>query len=127
MKSGTKKLLVVLLAVAVLIGAAAVAAIAADQTFSSDGITYKVLDEVEKTVSVSGCDSDQSSITIPETVTYDGIAYTVTEIARGAMKGHASLESVTIPASVTSSPTPTPNPPTNTRPRAFSKKNSSRS
>ena len=80
------------------------------EDFSVDGIYYNILadktNEVEVTYQgdyyYSYYDEYSGSVTIPETVTYDGTTYSVTSIGEWAF-GHCSgLTSITIPNSVTS-------------------------
>ena len=68
-----------------------------------NGIYYN-LDECKKTAQVT--DSPpykkyRSWVSIPETVTYNGITYSVTSIGEGAFDGCSGLTSVNIPGSVT--------------------------
>ena len=79
------------------------------EDFEVDGIYYNITDETAKTVAVTykGSDYDSysneytGSITIPSSVTYSGITYSVTEIGSGAFDGCTGLTEVTIPNSVT--------------------------
>ena len=72
-----------------------------------DGIWYNLVSNAKQAeVTFKGNDPFQSmwysgSITIPATVTYDGVAYSVTSIGQDAFRG-CSLTSITIPESVTS-------------------------
>ena len=72
------------------------------------GIWYKLTAETrEAEVTFKGDDPFQSmwysgSITIPATVTYDGVAYSVTSIGNYAFYGCTSLTATTIPEGVTS-------------------------
>ena len=74
-----------------------------------DGIFYN-LDADNKTATVTfkgnNCasyDNEYSGdVEIPETVTYDGITYSVTSLGRFCFAGCRSLTSITIPNSVTS-------------------------
>ncbi len=73
------------------------------EDFSVDGIYYNITDETNKTVAVTSGDSEYlGSVTIPSSVTYDDITYSVTSIDYYAFCGCTGLTSVTIPSSVTS-------------------------
>ena len=66
-----------------------------------DGIHY-LLNQSEQTASVVMGKSNSGDIVIPETVSYDGISYTVTSIGSYAFQYCTGLTSITIPNSVTS-------------------------
>lgn len=70
-----------------------------------DGIFYN-LDKENKTASVTfettNYNSYSGSVTIPETITYDGVKYSVTGIGDNAFAVCLNLTSVTIPNTVTS-------------------------
>ncbi len=72
-----------------------------------DGIFYN-LDATNKTATVTfkgdnPADYEYSGdVVIPETVTYDGITYSVTSLGLGCFYYCSSLTSITIPNSVTS-------------------------
>ena len=78
--------------------------------FQVNGIYYNYLDETAKTVEVTYKGSSHSSyfneytgtVTIPSSVTYNGITNSVTEIGNEAFSGCSGLASVTIPKSVIS-------------------------
>ena len=73
-----------------------------DDLTDSQGIKYR-LDENDQTAIVSGhTDTLSEVITIPATVTKDGVKYTVTSIGDDAFNYCTDLTSVTIPDSVTS-------------------------
>ena len=80
------------------------------EDFEVDGIYYNILiyktNEVEVTYRGSSfssySDEYSGSITIPKTVTYNGITYNVTSIGMFAFYGCKGLTSITIPNSVTS-------------------------
>ena len=59
------------------------------------------LNEETQTAEVVGCLGIVSTVSIPNTVTFDGLNYTVTEIGEKAFYNCISLESITIPDSVT--------------------------
>ncbi|MCF2635814.1 leucine-rich repeat domain-containing protein, partial [Prevotellamassilia timonensis] len=70
-----------------------------------DGIFYN-LDAANKTATVT-YDGEYNNaysgdVVIPETVTYDGITYSVTSLGSFCFYGCSSLTSITIPNSVTS-------------------------
>ncbi len=69
--------------------------------FSLDGMRYVVNGE-NSVIALTLLDRTKTSFSIPETVTYNGIAYTVTSIGNQAFSGCSSLTSVTIGNSVTS-------------------------
>ncbi len=75
-----------------------------NETFNYDGLTYEIVDETSKTVSVKACldKTTTTSITIPTTVDHEGQTYTVISIGNSAFKGCTSLDSITIPGTVTS-------------------------
>ena len=74
-----------------------------------DGVFYN-LDTANKTATVtfkgdyydSYDDEYSGDVVIPETVTYNGITYSVTTLGRYCFSGCSSLTSITIPNSVTS-------------------------
>ena len=68
------------------------------QTFTVDGITYKV----SKTeVAVQKDEAYAGDLVIPETVTYEGKTYTVTSAAAAAFKGNVNITSVQLPNTFT--------------------------
>ena len=72
--------------------------------FTVDGVRYSVNSD-NKTVTVAGYPSGNEptgDLTIPESVTFGGISYPVTEIDANAFDGCSGLTSVTIPNAVTS-------------------------
>lgn len=78
-------------------------------SFEVDGIYYKITSSTDLTVAVTyKGDSEVSyreysgSITIPTTVTYGGLTYSVTSIGYKAFSWNKDLFSITIPESVTS-------------------------
>ena len=71
--------------------------------FEVDGIYYNVLVDKTNEVEVTSGSSNYSGfVTIPETVTYNGITYSVTRIGVGAFSDCSGLTEITIPNSVTS-------------------------
>lgn len=68
------------------------------------GANYKVVsaDEKKSTVAYTApADKKVTKVTVPSTITVDGITYQVTEIGANAFKGCKKLKKVTIPANVT--------------------------
>ena len=65
-----------------------------------DGIYYNITSNTDVEVTSGG--SYSGSITIPSTVTNNGVAYSVTSIGNKAFYGCSSLTAITIPASVKS-------------------------
>ena len=86
------------------------ATVANANDFEVDGIFYNITDEENKTVEVTfkGSSYNEHSneytgnVTIPETVTYNGMDYIVTGIGTMAVGYCSTLESVEIPHTVTS-------------------------
>ena len=80
------------------------------EDFEVDGIYYNVTSSSDKTVAVtyrgnhynSYSNEYSGSVTIPESVTYNGTAYSVTSIGSYAFRICYDLTSVEIPNSVTS-------------------------
>ena len=78
--------------------------------FEVNGIYYNITYIIDKTLEVSYkesissdySDEYSSSITIPATVTYDGVTYSVTSIGNHAFEHCSSLTDITLPESVTS-------------------------
>lgn len=70
---------------------------AAQESFDVDGVTYTTISST--TVSATGGASTLTSLVIPETVTYQGKSYTVTDIGEGAFKD-CPLKEVTLPSTL---------------------------
>ena len=70
---------------------------AAQESFDVDGVTYTTISST--TVSATGGASALTSLVIPETVTYQGKSYTVTDIGEGAFKD-CPLKEVTLPSTL---------------------------
>ena len=92
-----KRLLSVLLAVAMVLTALPLTALPAVATTSGD-FYYAVLSETDKTCEITGYTGSATALEIPSEL--DG--YTVTSIGWYAFSGCTALESITIPDSVTS-------------------------
>ena len=83
--------------------------VASAHDFEVDGIYYNITSEADKTAEVTykGDDPYQGgwysgSITIPATVTHNGVEYSVTSIGERAFSVCSSLTAITIPEGVTS-------------------------
>ena len=77
--------------------------VASAEKVEIDGIWYNLVSKVKQAeVTKSGGTEYSGSITIPATVTYDGVAYSVTSIGDEAFYNCRSLTTITIPESVTS-------------------------
>ena len=78
--------------------------------FKAGDLYYNITDEAARTVEVTYEEWDSSSnynslsttVTIPETVSYNGTTYSVTSIGNSAFSDCSALTQVTIPNSVTS-------------------------
>ena len=70
------------------------------QTFTDGGLDYEVIDADENQVEITGGEVT-GDLTIPETVTYSGVMYTVTSIGNNAFRDN-SFTSVVIPDNVIS-------------------------
>ena len=93
MKTLTNQLRAILAAVIMLI--TSLPALAYD--FVDNGFYYNVIDETAKTVEVTSGDNEYSgSITIPPSVTYKGISYSVTSIGDGAFCACTNLKKIII-------------------------------
>ena len=70
--------------------------------FTVDGVRYSVNSD-NTTVTVAGYPNKPTGdLTIPESVTFRGLSFSVTSIGKGAFEYCGGLKSVTIPNSVTS-------------------------
>ena len=73
-------------------------------TFTIDGLTYSVTDEIygSYTVSVTGFDNSTTDVVVPEKVTNknNGIEYTVNLINPSAFSGNTEIKAVSIPGTV---------------------------
>lgn len=70
---------------------------AAQESFDVDGVNYTTISST--TVSATGGASALTSLVIPETVTYQGKSYTVTDIGEGAFMD-CPLKEVTLPSTL---------------------------
>ncbi|MDE6380784.1 MAG: Ig-like domain-containing protein [Muribaculaceae bacterium] len=70
------------------------------QDFDSGGLNYSVLSADDKTCAVTGYNDLGSVLEIPESVSYDGEEYTVTEVGESVFFNRNVLNEVVIPNSV---------------------------
>ena len=75
--------------------------VASAEKVEIDGIWYNLIKKV-KTAEVTSGGNYSGSITLPATVTYDGVTYSVTSIGSEAFAYCSSLTAITLPESVTS-------------------------
>ena len=76
---------------------------ASAQYFEVDGIYYNILSSEDKTVELtSGSNKYTGAVTIPASVTYKSITYSVTSIGQSTFYNCTDLTSIEIPSSVTS-------------------------
>ena len=82
---------------------AAVMLLQKGKTYTVGEYKYKVLKSTAtaKTVAFSGVTKKSAMVRIPDTITIDGLEYTVTEISAGAFKGNKKVKTVSIGANVT--------------------------
>ncbi len=77
--------------------------VASAADFEVDGICYNILSDSDKTVEVTrGSKTNSGAVTIPASVTYNSITYSVTSIGTKAFSDCRHLTSIEISASVTS-------------------------
>ncbi len=69
--------------------------------FAVDGVYYRVAADNQECCVLVGCEDDIIDLIVPQEVTYEAETYKVAEIGRKAFYSHKSLESVTLPESVT--------------------------
>ena len=73
--------------------------------FEVDGLSYAIVSTISSTVKVTPSESGiiySGDITIPESVTYEGVKYAVESIGEEAFKDCSELTNIFIPSSVTS-------------------------
>ena len=84
-----------------LLFAALLPLVASAQDFKFNNNSYSITSETDKTVELTYGRNDYS-ITVPATVTYNGVNYSVTSIGKSAFSACSELISITLPESVTS-------------------------
>lgn len=67
----------------------------------SSGFTFTLLDDYTLSVSWTGEDDPEGNLTIPATAEVGGVSYRVSTIAERAFENRTSIQSVTLPTSVT--------------------------
>lgn len=70
------------------------------QTFEIDSLSYTVLSAEQKTVAVKGADINLVNAVIPETVTNEGVTYTVTETQERGFDKYKKLLTVDLPKTI---------------------------
>lgn len=65
------------------------------------GFVFELLDDYTLSVSWQGSDDPDVNLEIPSSAMIDGVSYRVSHVAEGAFQNRSSLESVSIPAGVT--------------------------
>ena len=68
---------------------------------TDDGFRYR-LDTEAKTAELEEYDGSATEVSISESVTYEGVVYSVTSLGVSCFEGCSSLTSINIPSSVTS-------------------------
>ena len=77
--------------------------VASAYDFKVDGIYYNITTSTKRTVAVTkGADKYSGTVTIPATVTYNDVEYSVTSIGSSAFEDCSKLTAITIPEGVTS-------------------------
>ena len=66
-----------------------------------DGIYYDLVTKGQVAFVASGKENTSSEVTIPSTVEYDGVSYTVTTIKRGAFNACKNITKITLSNSIT--------------------------
>ena len=74
---------------------------AAAQQFDVDSISYRVLSPEQQTAEITRVDIHQSDLQLPSQVSYQDNVYTVTSIADWALNDCAEINSIVVPATVT--------------------------
>ena len=70
-----------------------------ESAFTIDGISYEV--NGTGTVKVTSANKSLTSVSVPSSISYNGISYSVTAIGDYAFKGINGISSVTLPSSIT--------------------------
>lgn len=71
------------------------------QTFQSDGLSFKVLSATEHTVQLTASDAaNPTEVTLPDTVVYEGVKYTLTSIGEKSFDNNNKLVTVNLPATL---------------------------
>lgn len=76
---------------------------AAGQIFEYDGLEYSVLSAADKTVKCNGASDEYiMDVKVPETVSYEGVTYTVTSVGDYGFSSYPLLLTMELPNTVTS-------------------------
>lgn len=69
-------------------------------TFASNGVVYKFVDVTERTIEVAGYVGDATELTIPSSVDFANLVYTVKSIGDEAFKNNTTLTEISLPESI---------------------------
>lgn len=71
-----------------------------NKTFQVNGFKYRILSEKKRTVTLVSGTTKKATLTIPKTVHYHGITYTITEIGKKAFSGNKAVKKLVISSGI---------------------------